>query len=591
MAVSKKKEKLNYSEFGTSGYSFSGGKSRDEYQTDLSGGKAFSVYEKMYKSSGLTRAIYNCLVLPYLASEWYFEAAQDGEKQSEEIRDKVSKNFFKTLNVPWNTQLSQIIKYLVFGCKPFEIVPQDPLEKPALPDEFPQRIRKIAPRHPSTIYKWKLDANGGLEGITQRAYFNMGENSVIKNIFLPIENLVIYINGLDGDNYEGESIYRPCYRHYYALDKFYNISNIGVERQACGIPIIEFDGEVWAKLGDTEKDKYLEVADQILKNYRVHKYAGFKLLPGMKLTISEGKFNSQMVMGLINHHDTKMAQSLLMSFLTTGEGKVGSYALSANQTNFYLLALDAYGKDMCDTTNRHVVKKVVGWNYDNIQEYPSLKFILPKFDVDKYLQALNLAIGGKIVTPTRSLELYTRNLLGLPQLEDDEEAISERVEQVDQAVKQSLREKSDCSHYHFSEELPWRRELTKAEKRVDFADMKKTFSSMEEELQKKLEDITARQLTEIQKQIQAREKIEVPLMDKVQALYEDFILKGGKYGQGQVEKEFNTEIKNIENIEQYAKQKAEALADKHRADLLVFVTELLDMGGERDEGGTVAGEV
>lgn len=573
----KKKEKLDYSEFGTSGYSFNRGQSQTEYQQDLKGGKAYSVYDRMYRSAGLTKAIVNSMHLPLLAAEWFFEVPKDADKSSEEIKDKVSKNIFETLNIPWNTQLKQFLMFQVYGCKPFEIVPLNPLDHPAQPDEFEQRIRKIAPRHPATIYKWNLDENGGLKGITQRAYFNSGDNVVMKTQFIDIERMVIFINELDGDDYTGVSIFRPCYRHYHHIDKFYNISNIGIERNAVGIPIIEFEGETWARLSENEKTNYLAVADEILKNYRVHKYAGFKLLPGMKLTMLEGKFNADAIMGLINHHDSKMAQSVLATFLTTGEGKVGSFALSKNQTEFFLMALNSTGVDICAPFNRYVVKKLVDWNVDNVlAAYPKLNFTLPEFDVKALLEAFNLAINGKLLTPTRTLEQYTRKLLGIKELEDNEEAVSEKViDQVDKQVKESLKEKEGKSCYHFSEELPWERDLTDAEKRVDFADYKKTLASSEEELQKKLQDITGSQLEAVQKQAQEGKEIEIPLMDEVKALYEEHILKGGKYGQSQIEKEFQSTVKDTKELEEYAVEKAQALADKHKADLMILITEML----------------
>lgn len=558
-----KRKPLDYTEFGTTGYYTMSGYLQTEYQTDLTGGKAFEVYEKMYKSGGMQKAMFSAMTLPLRSAKWDIKPANENDKLSIEIKDKVKNNLFDGLDVSFDQLLFNILLYLVYGHYPFEKVWQEPSNEPVKENEFVTKLKKLAPRHPKTIIRWIQDETGSLAFLEQWAYFNKGLNSSYETKLLPIEKIIRFVNEQDGDNFEGISIFRAAYRHYYANDKIYNIANIGVEKQAIGTPVITFDPEIWNLLSSDERTEILTQADTILKNYRTHEYSGIKLPPGLSINVIEGKFNFNAIKELIRHNDQKQAQSILAGFLTTGETNSGSYALAKNQSDFFLMALKAIGNNICDTLNRHLIPELVSYNYENVSEFPKLTFELPDLDYTELMTALRTAADGKLVTPTRSIEQHIRRIMELPELEEEELTISEQVPVMPQV----------SSSQQFSEEK-WRR-TSQFDKRVNFDEINKNITTAEDKTLSAINEIYVKQIQDIKKQIDKGvtiDKVNIPYLDKVENIWQESLSSIKIQSAEGVGKEFKAKV-NIspEKIKQDASLKAKLLTDKYKSDLLLTI--------------------
>lgn len=570
-------------EIGTSGYYYSSGVPQDEYQEDLKQLKRYTVFERMAKSDGLHKAILRAITLPLKSAKWIVNPWDDKDEQQKDLAKKIEKNLFSSLSLPWQRQLSQLLQSLVFGNTIFEKVWD--LKKDPTEEEFPVYLKKLAFRHPSTIDKKHFTTEGELDKITQKAYFTSGLTATMRNVDIPADKLLIFINDDKGD-LEGESVYRACYKHWKFKEGGYNIWAVGIEKNAVGYPVIDYTDKYY-EIGDSDKQaEFSAIADEILLNYRVHEYAGSKIPRELSFRILEGKLNSGAIQSYLDHHDFKIAQSVLAMFLTLGGGS-GSYALSKDQTDFFVMALKSVANDICDTINRHLIPELINYNADGIKNYPYLSCELNINDVNSALTALRTAVDGRIINPDIQIEQQMRRSLELPEIPEEEIKRLEEARALRQTEQAQPPQEEEASPVQFSEghshPLPWRRELTQAEKKVNFAEIKSTIDTAEKETLSKIKDIQKKQVKQILSEVKNGKPlagIDVPFLDEVKTVWTNSLLNAEKSGVKQIEKELNApSTVKLSDIKKRASERAELITNKYKADLLLQISNSLK-GGE-----------
>lgn len=98
-----------------------------------------------------------------------------------------------------------------------------------------------------------------------------------------------------------------------------------------------------------------------------------------------------------------------------GDTNSGSKALSEDQSDLFLLSLGAVAKQIADTMNRFIIPELVNYNFDNVVNYPKLKFEkLGSVDYQKIATILSTLAGSEIIHPDEDLEDYVREMLDLP---------------------------------------------------------------------------------------------------------------------------------------------------------------------------------
>ena len=476
--------------------------------------------------------------------------------------------------------IKQATKFQQFGNYPFELVWKDPLENPPRENELKTQLKKIAPRHPKSIRRWIMDNNGGLKEIEQYTYFVLGKSSVMKSVLINVDKLCIFVNEKDGNNWHGKSIFRTAYRYWFANDKLYNFALIGAERNAVGIPVVEIDWDIWKEISSEEKPIYLAKAKEIIEKYRIHEYAGFVLLPGMKFNFVDGKFNyRQNIQPMQQDNDRGIAECALAQFLSTGADGVGSNARFVGEAELFLLALNATAKYMAETINAHVIKKLVDFAYsdkvDKLIGYPRFTCKLPDFDVEAYFNTVNNSINSQALTPTRVVENKLRSILKIPALTEDEEGVYEKN---DTGIDFAENKK----HFHFNDNPVWRRELNDREKKVNFADIDKKMETAEKKLLKEVTNISKSQIKFIKREVESGKKLidlDLPKMQELQELFKDQALELAEYGQKQVEGELNSKTIDTDQLKKYAEEIGVLQANKHKSDLMVYVRNKIPIEG------------
>jgi len=208
-------------------------------------------YRQMLRVDPVVFGLVNAWKLPILRAEPRIDAASDSpedEKIAEEVRD----NFFENDNFTYGQWLRDVLRFFDFG---FEV-----MEKQFELKDGRFRWKAWKHRRPETfsIQGWQLDESGDLDHVHQS---NVWDNKLQRFIETTIKQDAIFhiANEMEGENFQGRSVLRPCYRAYFIKDKMIRLQSIQAERGATGIP-----------MGKLKNSSKMDDMIAILKSLRSH---------------------------------------------------------------------------------------------------------------------------------------------------------------------------------------------------------------------------------------------------------------------------------------------------------------------------------
>lgn len=382
-------------ELGDSGTRSSYGFILDEYNQNLQGQRAMSVYDEMRKSDGTVKAAIQACTLPIRRAKWFVTAASDDQKDIDAANLVENALFNWMEGMTWNDLVRQALLMLTFGVMPFE--------KVYMSKEWEGKqyitLRKLAPRLPKSIQSWQLtDGTFGIRQLRQD-----GANAEI-----PGSKLLIFVNEKEGDNWWGASVLRAPYKHWYYKDGFYKIDAVAFERQGLGVPHMKMP------VGYTESDE--AKATQALKNLRANESAYILTPDGYEVEFMDMKASSTRdPKNSIDHHNKQILISVLAQFLELGSSAAsGSNALSKDHSDLFIKSMETVADIIASTANNDLVKELVDLNFNDIVVYPKIDYSgITSTDVAAISNAYSSLINSGAIKPIKSDENYMRGLLGL----------------------------------------------------------------------------------------------------------------------------------------------------------------------------------
>ncbi len=281
--------------------------------------------------------------------------------------------------------------------------------------------RKWAPRPAESLIEgdeWVYDANGGILGANQEVE---GKGKT----FLPIEKCLLFRTTVHPANSPwGLPIHRSMFTSYYYSQNIAEIEGIGVERDLAGIPVVYLGTDCSMKGPNSE----YELAKDLVVNIRNDEQTGVVIpKPKMGNTANPGE---GMLLELLNsggsrefdtskiieRYDKRKAVSVLAQFILLGMDRMGSYALSKNQSDLFVLAAGAWLLDIAGVINRHAIPQLVQFNaFPRRSGYPELvpgTIGIP--DLVALSEYVNRLVQATVLTPDNELERHLRQIGGLP---------------------------------------------------------------------------------------------------------------------------------------------------------------------------------
>lgn len=376
-------------ELGASGTALFSGNIWEELIPELSGPARMDVYERM-RSDAQVAAVLNVIELPIRAADFTVEPA-DASAAARETAEFIE-DALRSMDDSFDDFLRQSLLMLAYGFMLFEKV------YAVRPDGRVGWV-KFAPRLPRTVVRWVLDDAGRLSGVEQRVI-----GDAARHVVIPVEKLMRFTYRQEGDNYEGRPLLKDVYKHWRHKDTLYRFAAIAAERAGVGVPIITVPP------GSPQSD--LNAAFQIVEAFRAGEKTGIVLPNDYTFALSATRGFPHM--NLIEHHNGMIAKAALAQFLNLGQANVGSFALSASQTDLFLMALNGLLQHLCAVINRQAVQELSRWNFGENAPVPRMRAKLRNYDTRQLAETLDMLTRGELLTPDESIEAFIRETLDLP---------------------------------------------------------------------------------------------------------------------------------------------------------------------------------
>jgi hypothetical protein len=279
--------------------------------------------------------------------------------------------------------------------------------------------RTLDLRRPQSIDRW-VQEEDRLIALEQFVPGGQGMRSAT----IPIEDLVYYRVGAEGDNWEGQSLLRPAYKHWKFKDGIELIEAMGIERWAIGVPI------AYPPNGANDDD--LDAVEEALEGIRANEQ-GFIVAPGPHAQYSEkgegwvfDTLNSgstgegSRVKAALDHHATAIDAAVIAEFMRLGQKTVGARATADVQQNPFWLFCEALMTTVLqDAINTQLIPSLVDKNF-TVKGMPKLRASLidssSLVELSEYVT--NLGAAG-FLTGDPTTERFLRAKADLPEISED----------------------------------------------------------------------------------------------------------------------------------------------------------------------------
>lgn len=434
-------------------------------------------YIKMRNNDGTVAGLYSILTMPVMATPWSIVPGEGGG--AEEQRQLIEDNFKRPphrggMEIPMTLVLADMLRATLEGFRLFE--------KVLMLQDGKVVYRKLA-RRESTTVTLLTDKTGGYDGARQQT----SVNGLAIDVTFPAWKTFLFTYNKDRNYLYGQSAFRPAAYHYENVHKLYYLANLSV--QVSAIPPQIFSGT------ETDQGKIRTIlgAFSNLGNRTVAwKPAA---ISREQIETSAGRVDP---IPLIDHHDTKMARSVLAQFImlgTTSGSKGGSFALSQDHSDLFIMALKGLMQNIEDHINYYVIPDLIDLNFAN-PVYPEFKFEDITSDTKAIIkEAFNQMVTSGKVSPAVMRGIEERMV---ESLEIDREAMQKLVDEEDKQAAEKAKAlglpdpnqppaeggDQDPKGANLSASR-WHRALTPAEERVDFAKLESRLNEFDETFQAK----------------------------------------------------------------------------------------------------------
>jgi hypothetical protein len=311
--------------------------------------------DKMVRVDGQAAALFNILSLTLrsAAKKLAFIAQKNGKREGTFIEEALTKPFeeggmYTSIdNILANANVAHLHGFRVFE-KVFK------LDKGYIvPD-------KIAARAPYNIFLRATDY-GDYNGFAQRQSY---QNRYV-NVYVPLEKSILYNVNAERNPLYGVPSMLPAFYHFDKKHKMYYIAHIAHQINATPIRV----GKVPPNTNSKRRENFLNALSNLGFNTAI-------VMPDQHEIDQFPKNRSQIspYMDLINHHNQMMTKAVLAHVIDMGSGgQSGSWALSKNDYDIFVIALQSFMHTLEDIFNRWIIPQLIDWNFGT-GKYPKIIF-------------------------------------------------------------------------------------------------------------------------------------------------------------------------------------------------------------------------
>jgi hypothetical protein len=306
----------------------------------------------MTQNDGQAKGILNAIKYPVRMARPKIKAAEGGEEEAEFIEQNLLK---PPADGGMETSLRSVISRMALAVRDGHKI----FEKVFHVREGKIHLKKLAYRTQETT-KFRYDWHGDISGAEQKTTFQGKEIDTKWGL----DKVAHFVYNSEENPFVGESDFFPVFYHYDKKHKLYAIAHIAYQLNA--VPI---------RLGSHPKNmptKDLKKFREALKALGTSVAMTFP--EECEVNPFESKRGLEEFLALIQHHDSLMSRAFLTQFINLGqEGRGGSYALSSDQSNLFLMSIMSLLTDIAQVFNTQIIPQLIDWNFGT-GNYPTLEF-------------------------------------------------------------------------------------------------------------------------------------------------------------------------------------------------------------------------
>jgi hypothetical protein len=406
-------------EVGSTGLRRSGDYIQHDYIPQLNGRQAAEIYEEM-GNDPLLGGILWLFEMLMRRVKWTVEPPET-QTDSQAAKDGVAfttRMLFEDLARPFPEVIGEVASMFQFGYAPIEVTY-------ALAEDGPAKgqlvVQKLDLRLQRSIVRWHFDdETGAVLGCWQQdtARRQHGE------VFIPRHKLALFRTTTKGDNPEGRSLLRACYKTY-MRNQVLQEAEARAALRASGFVLATVPGALLATTASPEEKARLAAIKVVVENLAADRQ-GAVILPsdvdretkqplyGVSYVVADGQRSADMS-PLIERGDKRMAGSLLAEFMLLGLDGGGSLALGQTKTQLFLTAVQGMVDIIAAEFNRAVIAP--WWRLRG--EDPAIRPVLKgggvgPADLTALAGLLTQAIAAGVITADDTLEAFVRSVGNLP---------------------------------------------------------------------------------------------------------------------------------------------------------------------------------
>jgi hypothetical protein len=402
-------------EVGRTGLKAFSGIVQDEFLVELRGVSGYKKYDEMRRNSPVIAALLLAIEQSVRGVTWSYVSDQgDNDPRLEFLQEAQD-----GLAHSWNDHIIEVLSMLPFGYSLFEV---------CFKREGGRLLwDKFGIRGQDTMIRWEFDEHG-----LPITFIQMAPPDY-KWTPIPLAKCILYRTRVERNNPEGRSMLRGAYRSYYFSKNIEQSEAIGIERDLEGMPVILVPETASTEEDDPASD--VNKAAKIVRNLRRDEQEGVVLPHGWELTLLSATgsraIDTEVV---IKRYESRILMSALSQFLMLGQDKVGSMALSKDQSDFFTMAVNSIADIIADTFTKQAVVPLMKYNGMDTDGVKLDHTKAGDIDLAQIADFLNKTMASNLFTWTGQDEAWLRSVANLPEMDPDDIEQARQAKQ-DQALK------------------------------------------------------------------------------------------------------------------------------------------------------------
>ncbi len=420
----------DFMEIGSSGLVQYGGRVEEDFLKQLQGRRGYAIYREMAENHPVIGGILSAIEMLFRSVDWTVQPADPDDQRAVDEAEFVA-GCLNDMSISWQDTVNTILTMLTYGFSFNEIVykRRQGHKDDGTSSKFDDnRIgwRKLPLRAHDTVYEWKFDKNGGIEGMTQ-----MNPLAGTGPVFIPIEKALLFRTTTKLNNPKGRSVLRSAYTSWYYQKRIQTIEAIGIERDLAGLPVAFVPPQLLSDNATSQETAALTEIKRIVRNIRRDEQEGLVFPLAYDPETKQKAYDIQLLTSggrrqfdtneIINRYDQRIAMSVLADFIMLGHERVGTQALSVSKIELFMDSIEAWLTGIADVFNSYGIPRLMKLNGVADELIPKLHYSAPRDpDIGILGDYVSKLTASGAMLPDDSLSDYLRELAGLPTEEAEE---------------------------------------------------------------------------------------------------------------------------------------------------------------------------